>query len=125
MDADPFFHTTESMRIASREGSVAVFAAESITSPEKTALLGITFPSIKVATSSLALILAPTGVFPAATFCSMTTGNSCAPGGAEAAGFCCPSKVAEKRTAKSTKVDTGRVRVNIEVHPHCYVSQAR
>jgi hypothetical protein len=54
------------MRIARREAS-AVFAAESITSPEKTALLGITFPSIKVATASLALILAPTGVLPAAT----------------------------------------------------------
>ena len=66
-EADPFFHTTESMRIARREGSVAVFAAESITSPEKTALLGITFPSIKVATASLALLLAPTGVLPAAT----------------------------------------------------------
>ena len=95
---------------------VAVFAADSTTSPEKTAFLGITVPFSKVATSSRARILVPAEVLPALTSCCIVTGNSITLGVAAVAGLCWPSKVAEE-TAQSTKVDTAIVRVDIDVHP--------
>lgn len=64
------------MRIATRDGSVADFATDSITSPENTLFCGNTVPSTRVATTSLAWTLVPTGVAPAVTLCFMFTGNS-------------------------------------------------
>ena len=94
---DPFFHCTESMRIAMREGSLDDFAEDSTTSPEKIAPAGMTAPLISVAIVSFASTLVPTGVFPAAMFCRIVTGNSWAEAalGAAvlgAAGFDCPYK---------------------------------
>src|SRR5215470_16393681 len=76
MGEDPFFQRTESIRIASRDGSVPDFAKESTTSPEKTAFRGMTLPFTSVATTSFASTLVPAGVLPAATLCLRVTGNS-------------------------------------------------
>jgi len=76
MDADPFFQRTESMRMARRDGSLPAFAADSTTSPENVAPIGITVPFTKVAMVSVASTLVPTRVLPAITFCRIVTGNS-------------------------------------------------
>src|SRR5208282_278086 len=76
------------MRMARRDGLVADFATDSVTSPDKMAPCGITTPLTIVATTSLAWTLAPTGVLPAATVCRMFTGNSSPAGRLRAAGAC-------------------------------------
>src|ERR1700694_5829359 len=104
------------MRIASRDGSVEVFAKDSITFPEKMAFLGNTVPTPRVPTTSFAWISVPTGVLPAVTVCRMITGNSCTPEGTGAEGFCCPSKRAEQKIPNTRNRIT--IRVNIWA-PHC------
>src|SRR5258708_15524824 len=104
------------MRMETRDGSVFVFATDSITSPVKTAFLGMTVPATNVATSSFASTFAPAGVFPAVTFCCMITGNSVTPGGTGVVGGCWPSKTAELIN-KRTKVNTAITDVRIEVYP--------
>lgn len=60
----------------SREGLSGDLAMDSVTSPERIALLGITTPLTKVAAVSLAWTLVPTAVVPAITFCRIVTGSS-------------------------------------------------
>src|SRR6266567_4149894 len=114
MEADPFFHCTESMRIAKRDGCFALLATDSITNPDKRAFFGKTVPSTKVAAASFAWILAPAGVFPVSTFCCRTTGNSCTAREEEAAGVCWPSNAADQKP--STTCCNTIARVNICAH---------
>src|SRR5262247_2089475 len=95
MDLDPFFHRTESIRIASRDGSAPDFAEDSTISPEKIASLGITVPFTNVATASFASTFVPTVVLPAVTLCLRVTGNSSTEG--RLAGLSCASRTAEQR----------------------------
>src|ERR1700691_2984219 len=88
------------MRMAMREGSLDDLAADSTTSPEKIAPSGMTVPLTSVASVSFASTFVPTGVFPAATFWRIVTGNSCAEaalGAAEpeAGAFDCPNRKME------------------------------
>src|SRR4029077_21023427 len=104
MGADPFFHCTESMRMARRDGSVAVFSTDSVTSPDRMASLGITVPFNNVATTSLASTLVPTGVLPAATFCRITAGDSSPVGELWAVGVGWATKATDPRTTVKTAI---------------------
>src|SRR5579862_5604023 len=64
--------------MARRQGSLADFALDCTTSPEKVAPTGITLPPTRVAIVRLASTFTPTGVVPATTFWRIVTGNSCA-----------------------------------------------
>src|SRR5277367_3733033 len=102
------------MRMARREGSLADFATDSVTSPDKIASRGITVPLTRVAMISLACILVPTGVLPAAMFCRMITGNSVAARELGGAGFFWLNNAVE-RTAASTTFPASFIFLNISV----------
>src|ERR1035438_8904740 len=103
------------MRIARRHGPVADFAADSTTSPQKMAPIGITLPSTRVAIVSLASTLVPTGALPATIFSRSVTGNSCTTEvrgtGGFGAGSDWPHKKAEK-TAGEARHPTTKLRLD-------------
>jgi len=113
MAAVPPFHCCESMRMATRDGPSLVLATDSVTSPEKTAFLGITVPSTRVATVSLAWIFVPAAVLPPTTLLCRSTGNSrtiAGPmAGPEGAAACWPNALTEQKK-QSTKRDVGLCR---------------
>src|SRR5580700_7066055 len=101
------------MRTDKREGAVPVFANDSTTSPDNTALLGMTVPATKVAAMSLHWIFVPGGVLPATTLSCNSTGNCSATAAVEVDGVCWLNRV----TLRSTKSCTSRVCRTIAVAP--------
>src|ERR1700757_2939327 len=76
MELEPRFHSAVSIRIASLAGSFALFGLDSMTTPEKTAFLGMTAPSTMVPAASFAWTFVPILVFPLSMLCCRTRGNS-------------------------------------------------
>src|SRR5690242_17528385 len=111
MQVDSSFHLAFSMRMPNRDGAVALFRTDSNTTPVTTAFRGMTTPWNVVPTASLACTLAPTGVFPASTFCCRTTGNSRRGEEEGAVDFCWPRTTVPQSAITTAK--TNKVRVDM------------